>query len=80
MSNNRGKNEKYVARTRNESSYNYSGDNRIYENGRGRTAHRAIVRFVKLLDVIMVSIPFILAWAQYDYHKVYRVDFYKKKK
>ena len=78
MSNNRGKNEKYVARTRNESSYNYSGDNRIYENGRGRTAHRAIVRFVKLLDVIMVSIPFILAWALYYSHKVYRVDFYRK--
>ena len=73
-----GRNEKNAAGSQNTSSYNYSGDNRKYGDGRGRTAHRVIVRFVKLLDVIMVSIPFILAWALYYSHKVYRVDFYRK--
>ena len=62
MSNNRSRNEENAAGSHNTSLYNYSGDNRIYGDGRGRTAHRVKVRFVKLLDVIMVSIPFILAW------------------
>ena len=78
MRNNYRKSEKYKAHAKNESSYNYSGDIRTYDNGRGRTSHRAIVRFVKLLDVIMVSTPFILAWAMYYSHKVFRVDFYRK--
>ena len=61
-----------------EYTYNYSGEKKVYHDGRGRTAHRAIVRFVKFLDVIMVSIPFILAWSFYFSHKVYVVDFYRK--
>lgn len=59
-------------------SYDYSGDNRIYRDGRGRTAHRTKVRIVKLLNVIMVSSPFIAAWILYYSHKVYRISFYRK--
>ena len=59
-------------------SYNYSGDNRTYSDGRGRTAHRTIVRFVKLLDVLFVSVPFIIAWMSYYSHMLYQRDFYRK--
>lgn len=59
-------------------SYDYSGTNRIYKNGKGKTMHRTIIRLVKLLDVIIVSIPFILAWYLYYAHMVYKVDFYRK--
>ena len=62
---------------RKTTTYNYSGDNRIYQDGRGRTAHRTIVRFVKLLNVIMVSIPFIAAWTLYYSNKVYHLSFYR---
>lgn len=41
--------------TKAEYSYDYSGEKKVYNDGRGRTAHRAIVRLVKLLDVVMVS-------------------------
>ena len=71
-------NEKTVTSNNTAYTYNYSGKKKVYHDGRGRTAHRAMVRFVKLLDVIMVSIPFILAWILYFSHKVYIVDFYRK--
>lgn len=38
-------------------TYSYTGESRTYKDGRGRTAHRTVVRLVKLLDVILVSIP-----------------------
>lgn len=63
---------------RKKTTYNYSGDNRIYQDGRGRTAHRTIVRFVKLLNVIMVSIPFIAAWMLYYSQRVFITVFYRK--
>ena len=63
---------------RTTSGYHYSGDNRVYQDGSSRTVHRTKVRFVKLIDVIMVSIPFILAWVLYFSHKVYLSDFYRK--
>ena len=56
-------------------SYDYSGNNRVRQDGRSRTAHRTIVRFVKLLDVIMVSLPFITAWILYYSHKVFEYEF-----
>ena len=59
-------------------AYNYSGKNRTYKDGRGRTAHRTVVRLVKLLDVIMVCIPFAAAWVLYYGHQVYIEDFYRK--
>ena len=63
---------------RTTSGYHYSGDNRVYQDGSSRTVHRTKVRFVKLIDVIMVSIPFMLAWVLYFSHKVYLSDFYRK--
>ena len=48
-----------------KSTYQYSGDSKIFQDGRGRTAHRTVVRLVKLIDVIMVTIPFVAAWYLY---------------
>ena len=31
-------------------TYSYTGESRTYKDGRGRTAHRTVVRLVKLLD------------------------------
>ena len=59
-------------------SYDYSGNNRVHQDGRSRTAHRTVVRFVKLLDVIMVSLPFITAWALYFSHKIFKFEFYRR--
>lgn len=59
-------------------AYSYSGESRTYKDGRGRTAHRTVVRLVKLLDVILVSIPFAVAWMQYYSHQVYAIIFYRK--
>ena len=60
------------------SGYNYSGKNRIYSDGKGRVEHRVKVRVVKLLDVIMVTIPFLAAWMLYYSHNVYISDFYRR--
>lgn len=62
----------------NQATYNYSGRNRIYNNGRGKTVHRSIVRLVKLWDVILVSLPFAAAWMFYYSHMVYIHSFYRK--
>ena len=59
-------------------NYEYSGNRKRYEDGRGRTAHRTIVRLVKLADVVMVSIPFYAAWIIYYSHKVFIRDFYRR--
>lgn len=56
-------------------SYNYSGDNKTYSDGRGRTAHRTIVRFVKLLNVLFVAVPFMISWKLYYSHMLYQKDF-----
>ena len=72
------KKENSTTERRTTTGYHYSGDNKIYQDGMGRTAHRTMVRFVKLIDVIMVSIPFIAAWTLYYSHKVYLSDFYRK--
>ena len=61
-----------------QATYNYSGRNRIYNNGRGKTVHRSIVRLVKLWDVILVSLPFAAAWMFYYSHMVYIHSFYRK--
>ena len=58
--------------------YNYTGRNRVYEDGKGRVVHRAKVRLVKLLNIVMVTIPFLVAWSLYYSHKVYLSDFYRK--
>lgn len=59
-------------------TYDYSGKEKKYQDGRGRTAHRTIVRFVKVLDVIAVSIPFYVAWMAYYSHMVYITNFYRR--
>ena len=59
-------------------TYDYSGNEKKYQDGRGRTAHRTIVRFVKALDVILTSIPFYVAWIAYYSHMVYITDFYRR--
>ena len=61
-----------------DSSYNYTGKNRVYEDGKGRAVHRAKVRLVKLLDVILVTVPFLTAWYFYYSHQVFVKDFYRK--
>lgn len=48
--------------------YQYSGASRTDIDGRNRTEHRALLRFVKLIDVILVSIPFIFAWYHFYSH------------
>ena len=58
--------------------YNYTGRRRTYEDGTGRTAHRTIVRLVKLLDVILVTIPFAAAWMLYYAHRLYSKGFFRK--
>lgn len=58
MSSERVHNKTNAINNSNAYSYNYSGEKKVYDDGRGRTAHRAMVRFVKLLDVFMVSAPF----------------------
>ena len=59
-------------------AYDYSGNKRTYQDGRGRTGHRAIVRLVKVIDVILVSIPFYAAWIIYYSHMVYITGFYRR--
>lgn len=59
-------------------SYDYSGNKKTYQDGRGRTGHRTIVRLVKAVDIIMVSIPFYVAWIMYYSHMIYAKDFYRK--
>ena len=61
-----------------DKGYNYTGKNRVYKDGRGRAVHRAKVRLVKLVDVIMVTIPFLAAWYFYYSHQIYVKDFYRK--
>ncbi len=58
--------------------YDYSGDRKKYVDGRDRTEHRTIVRLVKLVDVIMVSIPFYVVWFTYYSHMLYVKDFYRR--
>lgn len=48
-----------------EMKYQYNGSTSHDIYGHNRTEHRAIQRFVKLLDVIAVGIPFILFWLGY---------------
>ena len=61
-----------------DSGYNYTGKNRVYKDGRGKAVHRAKVRLVKVMDVIMVTSPFLAAWYFYFSHQIYIRDFYRK--
>ena len=62
----------------NQYHYDYSGSRKLYQDGRGRTEHRTIIRLVKLLDVIAVSIPFYVAWMAYYSDMVYQKGFYRR--
>ena len=62
----------------NQYHYDYSGSRKLYQDGRGRTEHRTIVRLVKALDVIAVSIPFYVAWMAYYADMVYQKGFYRR--
>ena len=62
----------------NQYHYDYSGSRKLYQDGRGRTEHRTIIRLVKLLDVIAVSIPFCVAWMAYYSDMVYQKGFYRR--
>ena len=46
-------------------SYHYDGSTSMDIYGRNSTEHRAIQRFVKVLDVIAVGMPFAVGWMQY---------------
>ena len=61
-----------------KSTYQYSGDSKVFQDGRGRTAHRTVVRLVKLVDVIMVTIPFVAAWYLYYSQRLYSKEFFRK--
>lgn len=63
---------------KNQYTYDYSGNKKTYQDGRGRTGHRTIVRLVKVIDVILVSIPFYAAWIAYYSHMVYLTGFYRR--
>jgi exopolysaccharide biosynthesis polyprenyl glycosylphosphotransferase len=56
--------------------YHYSGASKTDIDGRNITEHRALLRFVKLIDVILVSIPFILAWYYFYSHDMI-VSYYR---
>ena len=62
----------------NQYHYDYSGSRKLYQDGRGRTEHRTIIRLVKALDVIAVSIPFYVAWMAYYADMVYQKGFYRR--
>lgn len=64
--------------TNSQYTYDYSGNKKKYKDGRGRTGHRTIIRLVKIINVIMVSIPFYVAWITYYSHMLYAKDFYRK--
>lgn len=51
--------------TETKNTYHYSGAAKKDIDGRNATEHRLVLRLVKLLDVIGVAIPFILAWNLY---------------
>ena len=59
-------------------NYDYSGNRKKYIDGRDRTGHRTIVRLVKLVDVLIVSVPFYVAWIVYYSHMLYIKDFYRR--
>lgn len=69
---------KYNTKNDSDNLYNYSGTNRVYHNGVGKTVHRTKVRAIKLLNVILVSVPFLIAWTLYYSHQLYVKDFYRK--
>ena len=71
-------NKKNTQRDAGGDFYIYTGGQRTYEDGSGRTAHRTIVRLVKLLNVLLVSVPFAAAWMLYYSHKIYIKDFYRR--
>ena len=62
----------------NQYHYDYSGSRKLYQDGRGRTEHRTIIRLVKVIDVIAVSIPFYVAWMAYYSDMVYQKGFYRR--
>ena len=75
--------EKNVKRTQDENrgggyamKYHYDGaiSHDIY--GHDRTEHKVILRFVKLLDVIAVGIPFIGIWLGY-YSQKMAIPYYR---
>jgi len=58
-------------------NYHYDGVTRKDIEGRDKTGHRAIVRFVKGINVFLIGLPFILAWAFYYSGKM-RWRFYRR--
>jgi len=49
--------------TKREPEYHYIGEKRERRQTiTGRLGGRILVRFIKLMDVILVSVPFITAW------------------
>lgn len=67
-----------IRKNESQNTYDYSGRNMTYKNGRGKTFQRSIIRLVKLWDVILVSLPFAISWTVYYSHMVYMKDFYRK--
>ena len=59
-----------------ENIYHYDGSTTKDIYGRNRTEHRAVQRFVKLLDVIAVGIPFVFFWIHY-YAPQMKVPYYR---
>ena len=60
----------------NQTTYHYAGISRRDIDGRNANEHRLIQRLVKLLDVIGVAVPFMLAWNLY-YSSQMRIPYYR---
>lgn len=78
MAENESKRKGKENKSSNQYHYDYSGSRKLYQDGRGRTEHRTIIRLVKALDVIAVSIPFYVAWMAYYADMVYQKGFYRR--
>ena len=78
MAEDKSKRNEKEHKSSNQYHYDYSGSRKLYQDGRGRTEHRTIIRLVKLLDVISVSIPFYVAWMAYYSGMVYQIGFYRR--
>lgn len=56
-------------------TYQYDGEVRKDAHGHGKAGHRAILRFVKLLDVLAVCTPFTIALIHYYSRLIWVPDF-----
>ena len=71
--------DSHIGKTGSQSTpeYKYDGVTRKDVDGRNKAGHRAIIRSVKLLDVILVCLPFVAAW-HFHYASSLAMPFYRR--